>query len=147
MMAYRAWKRSRVNRRLIALVSIIGPVMGTLVVLGVFPEGADRFAWMGVNLACAFAIARARVNNAFWHGVVAGFIIGASATLVQGLFFNTYIANNPWVPERFTNQPAGFSLRIFVMMLVPFIGLAGGLLTGFLSWLVDRAMRGNREST
>ena len=134
------------NRRLITMLSIMGPAMGVLIVLGVFGEGVERFAWMAVNLSCAFAIGRARVHNAFWHGVVAGFVIGASATLVQGLFFDAYIANNPWVPQRFSNQPAGFDLRVFVMMLVPFIGVAGGLLTGFLSYLADRAMRRRQEA-
>jgi D-alanyl-lipoteichoic acid acyltransferase DltB (MBOAT superfamily) len=120
--------------------------MGALVVAGVFPPGFERIGWMVVTLVCAFAIGRARVENAFWHGVVVGFVVGALATLVEGIFFGSYIKNNAWVVDKFTNQPAGFDLRIFIMMLVPFIGLAGGLVTGFVTYLVDRAMQARRES-
>jgi hypothetical protein len=130
-----------VNRRLVLWLSTLGPVMGALVVVGAFPKGVDRYAWMVVNLACAVVIARARVSNAFWHGAVAGFLIGATATLVQGVFTDAYVANNAWVLDVYSRRSEGFDLQYFIMMLVPFIGLAGALVTGFLSYLVDRAMR------
>ena len=129
------------NRRLVLRLSLLGPVMGALVVFGVFPEGTDRFAWMAVNIGCAVAIARSHVENVFWHGVVTGFIVGASSTLVQGIFADTLIANTPWMLVRFADQPEGFNLQFFIMMLVPFIGIAGALLTGFLSYLAGRVLR------
>jgi hypothetical protein len=134
------------NRGLILKLSALGPAMGALVVIGVFPEGTDRFAWMVVNIGCAVAIARSQVANVFWHGCVTGFIVGASSTLVQGVFADTLIANNPWMLERFADQPEGFNLQFFVMMLVPFIGIAGALLTGFLSFLAARVLRREEAS-
>lgn len=129
------------NRGLILKLSLLGPLMGTLVVLGVFPEGIDRFAWMVVNIICAVAIARSGATNVFRHGAVTGFIVGATSTLVQGLFADALIAHNPWMLERFADQPEGFSLQLFIMQLVPFIGIAGALLTGFLSFLAGRVLR------
>jgi hypothetical protein len=130
-----------VSRRLVLGLSAFGPAMGTLVVLGTFPEGTDRFAWMVVNIICAVAIARTGVANAFWTGAVTGFFVGASSTLVQGLFADALASNNPWMLERFSDQPEGFDFQLFVLQLVPFIGIAGGFMTGFLSFLARRAMR------
>lgn len=127
------------NRALILKLAALGPVMGALVVAGTFPENVDRVAWLVVDGFCAVAIARAHVSNAFWHGVVTGFLLGASATLVQGLFIDSYLANNPWVLERFADQAEGFSIQGFVLQLAPFIGLASALMLGFLSFLLDRA--------
>jgi hypothetical protein len=119
--------------------------MGALIVAGAFPENVDRIAWLVVDGVCAVMIARSGVANVFWNGAVTGFILGASATLVQGLFVDTYVANNPWVMETFANQPEGFSMRAFVLQLVPFIGLAGALVLGFLSWLARRMIQSKKE--
>lgn len=133
------------NRKLVLWLAALGPVMGALIVAGVFPKGVDRFAWMGVNIVCAVSIARARVDNPFWHGAVAGFLIGALATLVQGVFTEAYVAHNPWVLETFSRRSEDFDLQYFIMMLVPFIGLAGAFITGLLSYLADKAMRPKEE--
>jgi hypothetical protein len=133
------------NRGLVLKLSLLGPVMGALVVFGVFPQGVDRFAWMVVNIGCAVVIARSSVDNVFRHGAVIGFVVGASATLVQGVFADALIANNPWVMDKFADQPEGFDMQLFIMQLVPFIGIAGALLTGFLSFLAGRVLR--REGT
>jgi hypothetical protein len=47
--------------------------------------------------------------------------------------------------ETFANQPEGFSMRAFVLQLVPFIGLAGALVLGFLSWLARRMIQSKKE--
>jgi len=127
------------NRALILKLAALGPVMGALIVAGAFPENADRVGWLVVDGFCAIAIARSRVHNPFWHGCVTGFLLGASAILVQGLFVDTYIANNPWVMEPFVDKP-DFNMQYFILQLVPFIGIATALLLGFLSWVAARAI-------
>ncbi len=135
------------NRRLILRLSLLGPAMGTLIVLGTIPEGGDRFAWMAVDIACAIVIARSDVENVFWHGAITGFIVGASGTLVQGLFADAYFANNPWVVEVLEKKLQGSDLQFFVMMLVPFHGVASALLTGFLSFLAGKVFRRETETS
>jgi hypothetical protein len=49
-------------------------------------------------------------------------------------------ANNPWMVEAMAGQPAGFDFEFFVFMLVPFIGVAGGAMTGLLAMLTARAL-------
>ena len=127
------------NWRLTLPLCLFGPLMGALLVLGVFPAGSDRFAWFAVVALCAFLCSRRERDRALLHGAVIGFWNGASATLAQALFFGTTVRNNPYIVERFASQPAGFDLEFFMFMLVPFIGVAGGAMTGLLAMLLARA--------
>jgi hypothetical protein len=137
-----------VNWRLLAWLAPIGPVVGTLTVLGVLPRGADRFVWFAVVVGTAFLVARRAPARALLHGAVAGFWNGATSTLVQAIFLQELVANNPWFPDAFAKQPPGFDLDYFVFMTVPFIGVAGGAMTGLLSMLAVRilAARGATRS-
>lgn len=132
------------NWRLIFLLSLFGPALGTLTVLGLVPRGADRFVWAGVVGLCAFLVAKREPQRAVQHGAVIGFINGASSTAVQAFFVDTLTANNPWMVEAMAKQPPGFDFEFFVFMLVPFIGVAGGGMTALLAMWIARA-RASRE--
>jgi hypothetical protein len=135
-----------VNWRLLVWFAPIGPVMGSLMVLGLFPRGADRFVWFAIVVATALVVARREPARALLHGAVAGFWNGATSTLVQALFLERLVANNPWFPEAFAKQPPGFDLDYFVFMTVPFIGVAGGAMTGALAMLAARVLAARRSS-
>lgn len=135
------------NWKLLAPLALLGPLMGALVVLGVFPEGADRFGWFAVVGVCALRCGRGVPERAALHGGVVGFWNGATATLLQALFFATTVRNNPYFAGKFANQPEGFDLRFFMFQLVPFIGVAGGALTALLSLLAARVFRARGETT
>ncbi len=132
------------NWRLILTLSLFGPVVGALTVLGLIPRGGDRFVWAAVVGVCAFLAAKKEPQRALQHGAVIGFINGAISTLVQAVFVDTLSANNPWIVEAMAKQPPGFDFQFFVWMLVPFIGVAGGGMTGLLAMWIARA-RANRE--
>jgi hypothetical protein len=127
-----------VNRRLIASLVWIGPLMGALMVMGAFPKGADRYAWLVIVLTSAFIVARREPRRALKHAALIGFSNGAAATLVQAFFVEQLLANNPWIAEAFARQPKGFDMEFFLFMLVPFIGVAGAAATGWLAILFVR---------
>jgi hypothetical protein len=128
-----------VNWRLVLLLSLFGPLVGTLTVLGLFPKGVDRFVWFAVVGVCAVVVAKREPTHALKHGAVVGFVNGAASTLIQALFVDALTAHNPWMVEAMAQQPPGFDFEFFVFMLVPFIGVAGGAMTGLLAMLVARA--------
>lgn len=127
------------NWKLVATLALFGPAVGALTVLGVFPRGVDRFVWFVVVGACALTVATKEPKQALKHGAVVGFLNGAISTLIQAFFVEELIANNPWMLEAMAGQPPGFDFEFFVFMLVPFIGVAGGAMTGLLAMLVVRA--------
>jgi hypothetical protein len=128
------------NWRVLAPLSVLGPMMGALMVMGAFPRGVDRLAWFTVVAASAFVIARRESRRALKHAALIGFWNGATSTLVQALFVGPLLAHNPWIADAFADQPEGFDMEFFVFMLVPFIGAAGGALTGLLAILFVRLM-------
>jgi hypothetical protein len=133
------------NWRLALPLALLGPLMGTLVVLGLLPPMAQRFAWFVVVGLCAVLSATREPDRALLHGAVIGLWNGATATLLQALCFELTVKNNPNLIEKFANQPAGFDLEFFMYMLVPFIGVSGGAMTGLLAMLVARA-RARRDA-
>lgn len=132
--------------RLVLPACLPGLPLGALAVLGAFPGGSDRFVWFGIVALNAWLAARFAPRQALLHGAVIGFVNGASATMVQAVFVDAMLRNNPAMAARFAAQPPGFDPRYFVYMLVPFIGVAGGGLTGFLAMAIAR-VRARRETT
>jgi len=135
------------NWRILAPMTILGPLMGVLTVTGQFPQGVDRFAWGAVVLACAFIVARRVPQAVVKHGFAIGLWSGVTSTLIQALFVGKLVANNPWIAARFANAPGGFDMQFFVFMLVPFIGVTGGGMTALVALLFRRALTGTRTGT
>jgi hypothetical protein len=135
-----------VNWRLVLALSVFGPVLGTLTVLGFIPRGVDRFVWFVVVAVCAVVVAKREPQRALKHGAVVGFANGAVSTLIQAFFVDALRANNPWMVEAMASQPPGFDFEFFVFMLVPFIGVAGGAMTGLLATLAARAFASRAAS-
>lgn len=133
---------SRINWNLALLLSLFGPAVGAVsVFVGTGSERADRLLWLPVVLVSAWVIARFVGRDPFRHGVVVGFIAGATAKLVQGVFAATYWANNPWLAETFMDKGAEFDFQRYTLNLVPYVGLASALLQGFLAWVAGRIFR------
>ena len=135
----------RLNWKLILYLSMFGPAIGMLMVMGAFPKGMERFAWMAVTVFCSIVIARRPDLRHFAHGAVVGFISGATSILVQGLFAASLVSNNPWITEEFADMPEGFDTQFFIMMLVPFVGVASAFAGGVLAHLAGRVMKRTRE--
>ena len=132
---------SKLNWRMILYLSMFGPFMGVLIVMGAIPRGLEGLPWLVIGLFCAFWIALRQPYKQFPHGALVGFISGVASTLIQGVFSNTYVENNPWVVEEFADMPAGFDIQFFTLLLVPFIGVASALVMGLMTYLAVKVTR------
>lgn len=121
--------------------------MGTVMVAGLLAQGVDRYIWLAFTLACAVWLARRATSLVFAHGALVGFVAGASATFVQGIFAERLAANNPWIVERFSDMPEGFDLQFFVLRLVPFIGVGSAFLTGMFALIASKVITLKRTSS
>jgi hypothetical protein len=128
------------NWKLVISLSAFGVVMGLASFFGV-TKGFEPLIWPIIGIFCALWIARKAGQKYFLHGFFTGVIGGASAPLLQALFFSTYIANNPRAAEDLKQLPAGFSAQTFFFILVPIIALISGLMLGLLSWVAGRIVR------
>lgn len=138
----------KLDGKLIVLLSLPGPAVGVLTLFGIIPEGVDRYFWLVISVVCAVTIARRVDRYPFGHGALVGFILGATAKLIQGIWSGTYVAHNPGLLEKFSEVPQGAEFKYFVLMLVPFVGIGSALIVGLLSHLAYKALgRGRASST
>ena len=121
--------------------------MGAIMVAGFLAEGIDRYIWLAFTVACSIWLARRVACLPFAHGAIVGFLAGASATFIQGIFAERLAANNPWIVARFSEMPEGFDLQFFVLRLVPFIGVGSALLTGLFTLVAHKVLAPNEQSS
>ncbi len=132
---------------LILGLGLLGPVVGLALVMGWVPVGWERVVWAVVIAVSAVVVARRQQGeNVFYNGAAAGFVAGAAGTLVQGIFSDTMIMNNPGMLDRVSKISEGSDFQFFTMLLVPFIGVAGALLTGLASHAAAHVMSSRKQS-
>ncbi len=129
------------NWKLIFVMSLPGPVMGLLTLYGIVADGTDRWFWLVISALCALVVARRAEYNAFGHGAFVGLLLGVSSKLIQGLFSGVYAAHNPDLVEKLSESgvPGGMEFKYFILMLVPFVGVANALLVGLMSHFASKA--------
>lgn len=126
------------NFGLIALLSLFGLAMGAATLAGVVPRGMELPLWLVIGIIFAIVIARGVTRRHFLHGFVAGALAGILSPIIQVLFFDLYLARNPYAAQAFETLPAGMSPRLFVACVAPVIALIYGAVVGLLSWAAAR---------
>jgi hypothetical protein len=133
---------SHINWRVVLPLTLFGVAVGIVsVFLGTASARADRMLWLPVLLVSAWVIARFAGRSQFGNGAVVGFIAGAVAKLIQGVFAAAYWDNNPWLAEAFADKDAEFDFQRYTLGLVPYVGVANALIQGFLAWIAGRVFK------
>ena len=130
---------------LIIPLSLPGPIMGVLTLYGIIPFSVGRWIWAAVSIVVAVTIAHRVERDAFRHGAVVGFLVGASLVLIQAIWADVYLANNPELAQMLTGPTAGPAFQYRRLMLVPFVGILTGGLVGRMSHFTHEAMQRHRR--
>ena len=133
------------NWKLISLLAGFGVLMGVASVLGL-TAGIEGALWAVIGLICVVVIAWRAPGHSFQHGFLVGLLAGTVASLLQFLFFPTYMSNNPDLATRFAQVPGGLNARSFVLILAPVIGLVSGIVLGAVCWLVAMVIAKRRAA-
>lgn len=129
------------NFRLVLMLAAAGVLIGLGIVYAVLPSGVETVAWLVLAVVFALVVARAATGRAFLHGLLAGFLAGAFALVVEIALFSTYLARNPRAAESFQQLPAGVSAPLFVALVGGVISVCYGLVVGGLSALAAKMLR------
>ena len=121
--------------KLIALLSVVGIIMGLLSVRG-FTQKIEPVLWLLFGIATSLVISK-NLEKPFLHGLVIGVAWGILNGLLQSAFFDTYLANNSSVQQSFQKN-SSIPPRIFVLATAPIIGLITGVILGGLSLLLKK---------
>jgi hypothetical protein len=125
--------------RLIGWLSLPGPVMGLLTLYGIIPFGIDRWFWLAISVVAAVTISRRVERDAFWHGALVGFFLGATSKLIQAIWAGVYVEHNPELLEQLTGATRGAAFQYRMLMLVPFVGIVNAMLVGLMSYFAHKA--------
>ena len=124
------------NWQIILLYSLFGVLMGILSVNG-FTKKIEPLLWILFGLFTAFMVARNVPGKAYLHGFFIGLSWGIFNAVLQSLFFDTYIKNNPKYREAFQKR-ATLKPRYFFLFSGLMIGVVTGIVLGGLVWLCSK---------
>ena len=127
------------NVRLVVLLSLLGLVIGFASVAGFLQSGAETGSYCILAVVCATLIARLVPSRHFLHGFLTGFLAAVLGTLVEVLFFDRFLANNPKAVEAFQRIPSDVPPRVLVILMTPIVAACLGVFTGFLAWAAFKA--------
>ena len=128
------------NWKLIFGLAGFGVLMGVLSLFG-YTQGIEWLLWLIIAVVCSVLIAKMLSVKYFLNGLLVGFLGGIFNSIVQSVFFDTYLSNNPKAAEGFGPIPGGLDPRIFVLIAGPFIGLLYGLVLGLFTWLTGKIFK------
>jgi hypothetical protein len=121
---------------LIIILSAFGLIMGLLSVKG-FTQKSEPFLWLFITIISVVVLLKNIEHKIFLHGLITGLSWGILNALVQSVFFEIYLANNPSYQDNFQKitfiQP-----RFFPLITGPFTGLITGLILGGMSLLLKK---------
>lgn len=124
------------NWTLILSLSMFGVLIGLLSVLGITKK-AEPLLWLLVGFFTIFILYRKATGMIFWHGFIIGIFWGCLNSIIQSIFFKTYLKNNPKYTEAY-NKSSRLKPRYLILLVGPLLGLLTGAVLGGLAWFCQK---------
>lgn len=117
--------------------AVIGILMGASAVMGLIQPRQETLISIVIAIGGALWISGA-TQRRFLTGFLSGLLGGMLPLVVEGVFIERYMAQNPESASVFGTLPKGLSARVLCLAISPFYGAVAGLVLGFLSWLAGK---------
>ncbi len=102
------------------------------------PYYMDIFFWIPIFLVCAFLIAKNAYDSYFLHGLWTGIAIFLWVAVIHVLLYTKYIFANGPVIGILAKLPKIASPRIMLLIYLPLLGVACGVIIGLLSVIASK---------
>lgn len=129
------------NWKIILLLTLLGVLMAILSLFGMLKTNYFVIYWIVLALVSGFVIGKKAGSSYFMHGVVSGLFIGIVFTLIQSVFFDTYLMNNPNSLDGFKNITTSLQPQYVLLFSGPFIGIAFGIVAGLIAMMVSKSAK------
>lgn len=127
------------NWRIVMWLGSLGVFMGIATILGLSPD-VEVALWAVMAFVSSYLLVRFVTQKLILHGIGAGFLMGAAHGIVQMLFFDVYLANNPTAAKGFV-ETEGVKPRIFVFVVGTLTGIVYGALVGGIAMVAARMLK------
>ncbi len=121
------------NWKIILLLVFIGAAIAVASLFGLLHTRYEIIYWLVLGIASGFVIAKT-CNRTFMHGVVVGLFTGIIGSVIQAVFFNTYLQNNPTSLDGFKNLTPSMEPQYVLLFSGPFFGIAYGIIVGLIAF-------------
>lgn len=124
------------TRRHLLIAIVLGALLAAGTITGKL-HGLEYPGWCALLLLCGLTSAWfAGSGRIFVAGWQAGFVATISVAVLQVVFLNRYFANNPEYLQVADSLP--LTPRLFILLVAPVQGVAFGLVSGAVAWLLTR---------
>jgi len=129
------------NWKWIGILSVFGVISSLMSIFGVMPKGAMQYVIsFSVGIILSIIFVKVTADKFFKNGFTLGITAGLLSMLLQMLFFNTMLENNPEMAAKFEQMPANMNPVVMFAAFAPIGVVIGGAIQGFLTWLVAMLM-------
>lgn len=128
------------NTLLILGIGAFGLAMGAASVRG-YTTKIEPMLWVLIAVVSIIVIAKFGASHPFWHGFLAGLLMGTFNSIMQSVFFTQYLATHPQAAQFRDQIPGGLSMHIFFLVIGPVIGAIYGTVIGLLSMLATKIIK------
>ncbi|MEO8664977.1 MAG: hypothetical protein ABI462_05720 [Ignavibacteria bacterium] len=121
------------NWKIILLLVLIGCAVAVASLFGLVYSKYEIVYWLVLGLASGFVIART-CSRPFMHGVIVGLFTGILGSVIQAVFFDKYLMNNPASLDGFKNITTSLEPQYVLLFSGPFFGIAYGIVVGLIAF-------------
>jgi hypothetical protein len=122
--------------KLILGLSLFGLAMAFATVY-VVPSSIEPWIWLAIFVFCAFVIAKRAPKRYFLHGLCVSLVNCIWITAAHYLLYDAYAARHAQEIAMSARMSA-MGPRTMMLVTGPIIGLASGIVLGFLSWVLSK---------
>jgi len=127
------------NWRVVVWLGSLGVFMGIATIFGLSPH-VEMVLWVVMAFVSSYVLARFVTQKLVLHGMSAGALMGAAHGILQMLFFDLYLVNNPTAAKGFV-ETEGIKPRMFVFVVGAITGIVYGAIVGGMGIIVARMLK------
>jgi len=128
------------NWKLIFLLSLFSIGMGFASVFGLTQQ-YEWLMWLVIGTICAWIFAKRVTDDYFLYGFYLGILDGVFNSVIQSLFFSTYLSNNPRMVEGLKDMPEAVPPAVIILIMGPIIGALSGVVFGLLTVIASKIVK------
>lgn len=117
------------NQKIIFKTGSFGFLMGIITVMG-WSRQLEPILWLIIGIGTTYFINKNIKEHLLLHYLIIGLCWGVDCSIVQAVFFDTFLTNNSLSASKYT-QFTNINPRLFVLLT----GIIFGALYGFILWL------------
>ncbi len=131
------------NWKIIILLILIIVAISIATLTGVINSNYLYLYMLVTAVISGLIIAKTCDRMIFMHGVVAGLLGFILGSVIQYLFFETYLNNNPTSLDGFKNLTTSLEPQYVLLFSGPFFGIAYGIITGIVATVFHKMFKKN----